>query len=246
MPPMFPRLAVLVLAATLVGCPAPNANPNTGNNTNLVSTQNSSVKGAVNSLNVAMDGTLQGFGGASPRFATDDAAKISIVVENEQGETLAGTDPAPPTSNGAFTIKNVPGGQYFVVANLPDNSTNEALLRTDSGTDNFISPGTTLACAWARHELGTMLVFVGDLDYRSLIQLSGNLDTALSAKQTKLADTDSARFQQVQALITADAGLKLQFASLDKVLGEHATDNAGRMPPYVSQKDYDAKKAKLQ
>jgi hypothetical protein len=237
MRPLCRLLFVPLLITHLGGC---------ASSATLPATPSTSVKTSTPQvLNSALVGALEGFSGTSARLKSSDAPKISIVAQDEHGTTIVGTDAVAPDANGGFTIKNVPPGAYFVVATLPDKSTNLALLRTDQPGTNFISPGTTLGVVWAKHQLDTKLVFLGDLPFADLLRAGVQIDSLLNSKTQTLASGDDARLTQITTLASGDAGLMTVFSALDLQLANRATTNRDKVPTYVSQKDYDAKKKKL-
>lgn len=225
---------LLLASLLLAGCagtptpaPKPSATPATGNN-------------AQAKAKLSLQGALKGFSGDSARFTGADAAKISIALQDEAGKAVK---TGQPDTHGSFVVQDLPSGPYLAVATLPDKTTWSALVRTDRPNDNFISPGTTLAVAWARQQLKTKLVFLEDLPFPELLAAAIVLDATV--KDQPLADGDDARLTQVQELIAADPNLSDRFTQIETSLAKRGAQNLEAPPAYASDADYAAKKAAL-
>jgi hypothetical protein len=187
---------------------------------------------------LSLQGALKGFSGDSARFTAADAGKIAIALQDEAGKAVK---TGQPDGHGSFVMQEVPSGPYVAVATLPDKTTWSALVRTDRPNDNFLSPGTTLAVAWARNQLKTRLIFLEDLPFPELLAAAILLD----AKGQPLPDGDDARLDQAKALIAADASLADRFNQIETLLTKRAAQNLETQPAYASDAEYAAKKAAL-
>jgi hypothetical protein len=191
----------------------------------------------------AITGALRGFGGDAPRFAPTDAAKFTVQLQDEAGQAIPKLKTVAPDTHGSFAIQDTPSGAFFAVATLPDKTTWTALVRTDHATENYLSPGTTLAAAWAKRELSRKLIFLEDLPYGDLLLAAARLDTAL--KGAALEDGDDARLAQLDALVAADPTLTESMGQIAALLTTREVRNQAEAPPYASDAEYDAKKQRL-
>jgi hypothetical protein len=228
----FLLACLLLTACSGTPTPAPKATPSPAGGTATVKAK------------LALQGAMRGFAGDAARFTAADAPKIAIELQDEAGKTAYKA--VAPDPHGSFNFQQVLSGAYFAVATLPDKTRWSALVRTDRGDDNFLSPGTTLATLWAKRQLAAKLVFVEDLPYPDLLSAAIQLDADLKAKDLSLKDTDEARAGQLDELVAGDANLADRLGQIETLLGRRAATNLENPPPYASQAEYDAKKQALQ
>lgn len=231
------RSLVCLAAMLLTGCPSPATNPK--------ATGQTEVKSSVTAgLRVGLTGVVHGFGDGGT-FKASDAAKTKITLQNEDGQAPDGAAAVSPDSGGGFEFQLSTSGSFFALVTLPGGATEWSLLRTDSNGDNFISPGTTLACTWAKDQLTKKLVFLGDLPYAQMLQAGTAFDSALAANGLTLEADDAARLAQVTTLTGKDAGAKADLDGISKLLDTRAIANEDHAPAFVTDKQYAAKKAAL-
>ena len=231
-------LLTLLALALLAGCQS--ATP-TRATTGPAQTETESLVKLSQSFGVT--GSIRGFTGEHKKYTAADAAKTTIAVRDGEGAVIKSST-VSADKGGSFTVPGLASGAYFVVVTLADGTVLESLLRTDGISDNYVSPGTTLACAWAHDQLAKKLVFMAELPYGQLQGVGAKLDSALEDKGTALAGSVG-QLSQLQQLTSTyqEKGIQDALNVIAAALDKRAIANMVTMPLYANKGAYEAKKA---